>query len=124
MIFVFFVFRLAKHVAPRHMIYGGSFFLGYDLIIEFLFRHHDENNLRPRIIEHVAAMCILGTIGGFIATNTIRGSFAGFLGFGLNGGFWSYWLMSMGNKPGASLAPPCIYYEADVSKEERERFEM
>ena len=105
------------------MIYGGAFFLGYDLIIEYVFRHHDENNLRPKLVEHLFAMTLLGTIGGLCAVNTLNGAFVG----GVSGvwlGFWSGWMMSMGNRPGASIAPPHIYYEADVSPEERERFEM
>ena len=65
---------MLKHTAPRHMMIGGSVFTGYDLLIEFM-RHHDETNLRPMIIDHVIAMSILGTIGGFMAFNSIQGAF-------------------------------------------------
>ena len=61
------------------MLAGGAFFLGYDLIVEFLFRHHDEGNLRPKIVDHVITMSILGTIGGLMAWNTLRGGFVGFV---------------------------------------------
>lgn len=67
------LFRMLKHVAPRHMAVGASVFLGYDLILEFM-RHHDETNLRPMIIDHLTAMSVIGTVGGFYATNTIRGA--------------------------------------------------
>ena len=32
--------------------------------------------------------------------------------------------MNMGNKPGCQKAAPYIYYEADVTPEEKERYEM
>jgi hypothetical protein len=111
------------HTAPQHMAVGGSIFLGYELIIEFM-RHHDESNLRPMIIDHLIAMSLIGTVGGWMATNTIRGAFQGFLFFGLNIGFLSYWAMKMGLRPGAGEAPVLIYYDTDVTKEEKERFEM
>lgn len=95
------MFRMLKHVAPRHMAIGASIFLGYDLILEFL-RHHDEQNPRPKIIDHVFAMSVIGTVGGLMATNTIRGGFQGFLFFGIQFGFLSHWMMEMGTRPGAS----------------------
>ena len=36
----------------------------------------------------------------------------------------SYWYMSVGTRPFAARAAPLIYYDADVSKEEKERIEM
>ena len=33
-------------------------------------------------------------------------------------------MMSMGNRPGSGFAAPHIYYEADVTPEEKERYEM
>ncbi len=114
---------MIQHTAPRHMMVGGSVFLAYDLIFDFL-RHHDETNMRPKIIDHVFAMSCIGTVGGFMATNSIRGAFQGFLFVGLNLGFMSYWAMTMGNRPNAGQASALIYYDADVSKEEKERLEM
>ena len=67
-------YRLMMNVAPRHAALGGSAFLGYDLITEFL-RHHDETNLRPKLLDHLLAMSILGTVGGFIASNSVKGAF-------------------------------------------------
>ena len=75
------------------MIVGGAFFLGYDLIIEFLFRHHDENNLRPKHVEHVVAMGILGTISGLCGLNTLKGGFQGLV-VGTLLGCWSGWFLS------------------------------
>jgi len=86
------LYRLLKHTAPRQMAVGAAVFLGYDLVIEFM-RHHDETNLRPKIIDHVTAMSVIGTIGGFAATNSIRGAAQGFLFFGIQFGFLSYWVM-------------------------------
>jgi len=111
------------YTAPRHMLIGGSTFFGYDLII-YLMRHHDETNMRPMIVDHLIAMSTIGTIGGFVATNTLHGAFAGFLFFGINFGLLSYWGMTMGNKPLTGPAPVLMYYDDDVTKEEKERFEM
>lgn len=86
------MYRMLKFTAPRHMMIGGSIFLGYDLIRE-AFVHHDETNQRPKIIDHVAAMSIIGTIGGLMMTNTLRGALQGFLFVGLNIGFLSYWVI-------------------------------
>ena len=63
------------------MAIGGSVFLGYDLIMEYIHAH--ETNIRPRILDHLAATSIIGTIGGAYATNTIRGAFQGFLFVGI-----------------------------------------
>ena len=65
---------MLKHTAPYHMALGASAFLGYDLIMEFM-RHHDETNPRPKIIDHLITMSIIGTAGGLLATNTVRGAF-------------------------------------------------
>ena len=105
---------MLKETAPRHMITGGSVFLGYDVLMEWM-RHHDETNLRPKIVDHLITMSIIGSIGGFIATNSIRGAFQGFLFFGLNLGLLTYWAMSMGMRPGAGPATPSIFYEAGVT---------
>ena len=56
--------------------------------------------------------------------NSIRGAFQGLLFVGLNLGFLSYWFMTIGMRPNAGQAPALIYYDADVSKEEKERLEM
>ncbi len=55
------VWRLFKHTAPTHALYGGSLFLGYSLILEFL-RHHDETNMRPKFIDHEIAMAVIGAV--------------------------------------------------------------
>jgi len=106
------------------MAYGGSAFLGYDLIREFLV-HHDENNLRPKVIDHLIAMSILGTVSGLVAMNTLRGAFQGFLFIGINGGMITYWLSQCGMRPLSTMkGSPHFYYEKDVTPEERERIEM
>ena len=114
---------MVKHVAPKHMAIGGSIFLSYDLITEFM-RHHDENNLRPKLVDHMIAMCLIGTFGGLMTFNTIRGAFQGFLFFGINIGLLTYWAMCMGTRPGAGIASSNMYYDKDVTQAEKERFEM
>lgn len=117
------MYRMLKHTAPTHMAIGGSVFLGYDLITEYIRGH--ETATHPRILDHLAATCIIGTIGGAYATNSIRGAAQGFLFIGLNLGLLSHWLMEMGTKPGAALQKPVSYhYDPDVTKEEKERIEM
>ena len=105
------------------MIASGSAFLSYDIITEWL-RHHDEANQRPKLIDHLFAMSLIGTVGGFMAFNTFRGAFQGFLYVGMNIGLLSYWAMAMGNQAGASFSPSNVYYDADVSPAEKERIEM
>ena len=68
------MYRMVMAVGPAHALYGGAAFLGYDLITEFL-RHHDETNLRPKFLDHLFAMSILGAGAGFMAFNSIRGAF-------------------------------------------------
>ena len=105
------------------MAVGGSVFLGYDILMEYIRGH--ETATHPRILDHLAATCIIGTIGGAYATNSIRGAAQGFLFVGLNLGLLSHWLMEMGIKPGAALQKPVsFHYDPDVTKEEKERIEM
>jgi len=52
------------------MAIGASIFLGYDLIHEAL-RYHDHQTQRPKIVDHVIAMSIIGTVGGFMFGNTL-----------------------------------------------------
>ena len=96
------MYRMVKHTAPRQMAVGGSVFLGYDLITEFM-RHHDETNLRPYILDHLTAMCVIGTIGGAYFTNSIRGAAQGFLVFGIQFGLLTHWMYEVGIKPGSAM---------------------
>lgn len=114
---------MIQHTSMRHMAIGGSVFLGYDLIHEAL-RYHDHQCQRPMIVDHLVAMSVIGTVGGFMASNSLRGAFQGFLFFGINFGFLSYWAFKQGMRPGAGASQSKIFYDADVSKEEKERFEM
>ena len=88
----FSLFRLIQMTAPRHIMIGASVFVGYDLLMEFM-RHHDELNQRPKVIDHVIAMSVLGTVGGFMASNSIQGAFGGFLFVGINLGLLTWWAM-------------------------------
>ena len=108
-----------------HMGVGVASFLSYDLIIEFM-RHHDETNLRPMFIDHLLAMSLIGMGGGFIAMNSVRGAVQGLFFVGGFLGCLSYWLMTYGMRPfgSAHQGGQLLYYDADVSKEEKERIEM
>jgi len=63
-----------KATLPKYGMIGGATFLSYDLITEFL-RHHDENNLRPKIFDHLFAMSLISIGLGFMFTNSLRGAF-------------------------------------------------
>ena len=76
------------------------------------------------IVDHLIAMSLIGTVGGWMAGNTIRSAFQGFLFVGINGGLLTYWAMRRGMQPGTGPAAPQIYYDADVTPEEKERIEM
>lgn len=50
-IYFFLLYRLMRNVLGRYAMMGGSLFLSYQLIHDFL-RHHDEANGRPRFFDH------------------------------------------------------------------------
>jgi len=71
------LWRLFTLTAPTHALCGGSIFLGYRLIMEYL-RHHGETNLRPMFIDHQIACTIIGSLAGAIAFhNSTRGFIVG-----------------------------------------------
>ena len=87
--------RFTKATAPRHMMYGASMFLSYDIITELL-RHHDESNLRPQIVDHLFALALIGTGTGLTMTNTPAGALRGFLFFTIVLGPLSMWIKNLG----------------------------
>ena len=101
------------------MLYVGSAFLSYDLITEML-RHHDENNLRPQIVDHTFALMIIGTIGGLMATNTLNGALVGWMvsTFALSPSLW--WMKCNGLGHMSKTKPVNIFYQDDVTPEEIE----
>ena len=98
------IFRLMRHVLPTHAAAGGSLFLGYHLIIEFL-RHHEHTNLRPMIIDHQIAMGIIGTVSGMFIGGSLNHMFAGFLLSFFTIGPMLYWLKARGMMPGSANVP-------------------
>lgn len=91
--------RLFKFTAPTHALYGGSLFLGYQLVFEFL-RHHDELNQRPLFIDHTFAMTLIGGIGAACIAGSPRHVAAGAIFSALTLGPMVWWLKLQGNRPG------------------------
>jgi hypothetical protein len=57
-----------------YILIGGSVFLGYQLVMDFL-HHHDEGNRdRPLFFDHVIAMATIGTIGAGFYGGTLIGA--------------------------------------------------
>jgi Kef-type K+ transport system membrane component KefB len=85
------VCRLFKHTAPTHAMYGGSLFLGYQLVFELL-RHHDETNQRPMFIDHTIAMIALGMGAAIAVGGGPKQMIVGAIFSGLTLSPMSYWL--------------------------------
>ena len=92
---LYLVFRWFRATGPYHMLYGGSAVLAYELITEQL-RHHDENNLRPKLVDHVFALMIIGSVAGFMVSNSMLGAFRGFLVSTFFFAPTTYWFKSQG----------------------------
>ena len=64
-----------------YAIFGGSIFLGYDLIVEGL-RFHDKTTDRPLVVDHFIATTILSAYTSMLMTNCVEktafGTAAGF----------------------------------------------
>jgi hypothetical protein len=53
---------MLKQVCTPYMLIGGSLFLGYQLIIDYI-RHHDEGNRdRPEFFDHQIALTLIGAV--------------------------------------------------------------
>ena len=109
------------HTAPPQALMGGSIFLGYNLILEFL-RHHDETNLRPKFIDHVFATTIIGGLtGAAMFGGSTRHIVTGMLVGGFTIGWPLWWCKQQGMRPGAHAAPAGVFYTDDASKDDIER---
>jgi hypothetical protein len=114
--------RLLRHTAPTHGMAGGSLFLGYTLILEFL-RHHDETNMRPKFIDHEIAMAIIGAGAAMgMGSGCPWAIFTGAIFSTLTAGPAIWWLQMQGNRPGQMNRPANIFYTAEATPEEIERF--
>mgnify|MGYP006889525018 CR=1 FL=1 len=114
--------RLFRHVAPTHALFGGSVVLSYNLVFEFL-RHHDEVNLRPMIFDHQLAVTLVGSL----ASAAIMGGSPKHFATGAIFSFFTigpilYWMKLQGMRPGAHNRTPGIYYTDECSKDDIERF--
>ena len=74
-------------------------------------------------VDHQIAMTLIGGfagvgIGGGSPKQFIVGALVGFVTLGP----MSYWLKLQGNRPGQSFKPANVFYTADCTKEETERF--
>ena len=121
LIIALYVFRFFLNTAPAHAAYGGSVFLAYTLIYETL-RHHDEDNRRPKFIDHTFAMTVIGAVGfgiqlGFLPRHLAQGALVG----GATLGPMLWWL-KLNAKFGGNIQPSNIFYEDDVTQEEVARY--
>ena len=112
-------FRLMQNVLGKYALMGGSLFLSYQMIHDFL-RHHDEANGRPMFFDHMIATTTIGTVlGGFYLKSPV-GVFCSM--------FFSIVLVSptmwwFKNKCKLNhVRPANIFYENGTTAEEVERF--
>jgi len=112
-------FRLMQNVLGKYALMGGSLFLSYQMIHDFL-RHHDEANGRPMFFDHMIATTTIGTVlGGFYMKSPV-GVFCSM--------FFSMVLVSptmwwFKNKCKLNhVRPANIFYENGTTAEEVERF--
>lgn len=87
-------------------------------------RHHDETNLRPKFVDHMLAMGLLGGLAGaFGFGGSLRGIVTGTVFSLTTIAPIMYWMMVKGIRPGASTnCQPGIFYQDDCSKDEIARF--
>ena len=105
------------------MLYGGSAFLGYQLVFDFL-RHHDHTNLRPMIIDHAIAFGLIGAAAGALTgSGSLRRMWVGFLFSFATLAPMTWWLKMQGLRPGSYRRPANIFYEDDVTPDEVARFQ-
>jgi hypothetical protein len=109
------------HVAPTHALAGALTFTAYKGI-KHIMRKHDETNLRPKIFDHIIAFGIIGAAWGLAAGSTLK--------HGVSGGIFAAstlapmtWWWTLHARPGIGNRPAGIFYENDVTKEEKERYE-
>ena len=102
------------------MAVGGSIFLGYSLVLEYL-RHHDETNLRPKFLDHELACSLVGAVAaasyfGGSPRHMVTGAIAGAITIG-----WPlWWFWNLQTKPGYNK-PAGVFYQNDATKDEIER---
>ena len=88
-------YRYFRATALKPAAYGGVAYFSYDFIVEFL-KHHDENNLRPAVVDHIFAVTLISTIGTMAVTNNPKMALGAFIFSLVNVGPLSYWWTKMG----------------------------
>ena len=116
-------YRYFKATALKPAAYGGVAYFSYDFIIEFL-RHHDENNLRPAVVDHIFAVSLISTLGAMAVTNNPKVALGAFIFSLVNVGPLSYWWTKMGTSGMSNRPVANIFYQNDVTPEEIEQFRM
>ena len=103
---------------PYAMI-GGSLFLSYQLIIDYL-KHHETNTDIPQYFYHTFALTVVGAgIGLFYGAMPRHLLIGGFMG-GMFVAPASYFLMKTA-RFNANARNPNIFYENEVSQEDVDR---
>ncbi len=114
--------RYAMQTVPTHALVGGGVALTYAFLRE-LMRHHQETLKRPKVIDHLIACTLIGSIGSLLVFN---GSIGGLL---LNGAVVGntlglmIWWASMQGMPGSHMQQANIVYENNVTEDEVARFQ-
>ena len=106
-----------------YMMYGGAAAAGYTILFDIL-RHHDDTNLRPKLVDHTIALTLIGMAAGAL---TGKGGPKRMISFGIYSAFMlaptTWWLKLQGLRPGDSKKPLNIFYTNDATPEEIERFQ-
>jgi hypothetical protein len=100
--------RYFKAVMLPYAMFGGSIFLGYDLIFRIM-RASEEATDRPLIVDHWVATTILSAYTGMVMTNCIENT-----AFITTAGFFvaapMLWMFHTNNFKSANHDHPNIFY--------------
>lgn len=91
------------------MLFGGAVFLSYRVIMDTLRHHHETNNDRPLVFDHLFATSTIGAGIGFVFGAMPRHVFTGWFVGALLLGPISWWMKQMGRKNHASRSINFIY---------------
>lgn len=106
---------------PTHALFGGGVALTYAVMLEMM-RHHQETLRRPKVIDHLIACTLIGSVGSLMLFNGAIGTLL------LNGAVvgntlgMMIWYASKQGMPGSHMQQANIFYENNVSEEEVARF--
>lgn len=113
------VYRLLRAATATSTIFGGSVFLAYQVIHDFI-QHHNTYPDRPKYLDHITAITIISVVTGLFKGGLPR---YGFVGAFLSIFFispLSWWLFHNGIfRP--HVKAPNIFYEEGTTLEEVDR---